>query len=497
MPVREVRPQEQPAGQPRPAARWAEFGRQLKYHRRRAGLTQHQLGLRLGYHHTLISKWESGLREPPAGLVRHLDSVLATGGELSALVARAGTAGPARPGPSRLEPGLFAPLPGSRRTDGAPPPAPGAPAVDDGWPARLSPLGTPCPLHGPADCPVPAPGDLPALLAEVHAAGEARVPVATDPDVVHGLTALLDRCARITTHTTSTAVLGTVEQVLRSVVTWAEVVDAAGRPPLEQLRLAAHYAQLAGRLRMHRGQGAVAMAWFGHALRWAEAAGDLAVRATALADMSVLARLDGDGPSALGYAQALTGLDGRRGWVAMLAHMYQARGHASLGEAAEARRQLTLGRRRLARLGRRDLEEAPWLLDGGGDLRIESAAAGALRDLAVAGQDRATARRAVEAALRALGHLPPDMLPARLLLTVRLADCHACAGDADTALELAVPVVAEAAPARRLTVSRELRGLDRRLSGGRGGSREVREFRERLAALLADPAPDRPPPSCG
>ncbi|MFH8367829.1 multiprotein-bridging factor 1 family protein [Streptomyces sp. NPDC018031] len=484
MPVQGVRPQE-PARDPELAPRWAEFGRRLKYHRRRAGLTQHQLGLRLGYHHTLISKWESGLRELPAGLVRHLDSVLATGGELSAMVAGAATGASSPRSATPLEPGLFTPLPAARRAVGEPPPPPRAPAVDD-WPARLSPLRTPCPLHGPADCPVPALTDLPALLAEVHAAGTARVPVATDPDVVHGLTALLDHCCHVTTHTTSTAVLGTVEQALRSVVAWAEVVNAAGRPPWEQLRLGSSYAQLAGRLRMHRGQSAIAMAWFGHALRWAEAGGDVAVRATVLVDMSVLARLDGDGASALGYAQALGAVDGRRGWVAMLTHMYQARGLALLSEGTESRRQLTLARRGLARLDRRDLEEAPWLLGGGGDLRMESAAGGALRDLAAAAGDRATARRAVEATSRALGRLPAGMLPARLLLTLRLADCHACAGDPDAALALAASVLDEAGPARRLTVARELRGLGDRLTGGWGELREVREFRERWAALTAD-----------
>ncbi|MFF8814217.1 helix-turn-helix domain-containing protein [Streptomyces pactum] len=486
--MREIRPQE-PTGRPRPAGRLAEFGSRLKYHRRRAGLTQHQLGLRLGYHHTLISKWESGLREPPADLVRRLDAALATGGELTALVAGVAevTGAPGRTGAPRLEPGLFTPLPGGRRGDGPPSPAPPAPAAVTGeWPARLSPDGTPCPLHGPADCPVPAAGDLPALLAEVEAAGTARTPVTADPDVVHGLTALLDGCLRVTTHTTSTALLGTVERVLRSVVDWARAADAAGRPAAGQLRLAARYAQLAGRLRMHRGQSAIAMAWFGHALRWADAADAVPVRATVLVDMSVLARLDGDAASALGYAQALAALDPRRGWTAVLGHLYQARGHALLGEGAESRHHLTLGRRGLARLGRHDLEEAPWLRGGGGELRIESAAGGALRDLSTAVADRAAARRAVRATARALGSLPPAMLPARLLLTVRLADCHACAGHPDVALDLAAPVVAEAAAARRLTVARELHGLDRRLAGGWGGLREVREFRERLAALADD-----------
>ncbi|NDZ72422.1 helix-turn-helix transcriptional regulator, partial [Streptomyces sp. SID10362] len=76
------------AGSARTAgARWAEFGRRLRTLRRAAGLTQLQLGLRVGYHHSAVSKLEAGLREPPGELVRRLDTVLRTGGELAAIVA--------------------------------------------------------------------------------------------------------------------------------------------------------------------------------------------------------------------------------------------------------------------------------------------------------------------------------------------------------------------------------------------------------------------------
>ncbi|NEB08404.1 helix-turn-helix transcriptional regulator, partial [Streptomyces coelicoflavus] len=68
-------------------APWAEFGRRLRSLRRAAGLTQLQLGLRVGYHHSAVSKLEAGLREPPVGLVRRLDAVLETDGELAAILA--------------------------------------------------------------------------------------------------------------------------------------------------------------------------------------------------------------------------------------------------------------------------------------------------------------------------------------------------------------------------------------------------------------------------
>uniref|UniRef100_UPI002867C811 helix-turn-helix domain-containing protein n=1 Tax=Streptomyces sp. WELS2 TaxID=2749435 RepID=UPI002867C811 len=79
-----------------PVESWAEFGRRLRAWRRQAGLTQSQLGLKVGYHHSLISRLEAGLREPPAGLAGRLDSVLGTGGELAAVVGRRTGCAPSR-----------------------------------------------------------------------------------------------------------------------------------------------------------------------------------------------------------------------------------------------------------------------------------------------------------------------------------------------------------------------------------------------------------------
>ncbi|MGV9557183.1 helix-turn-helix domain-containing protein [Streptomyces sp. NPDC003401] len=460
------------------AAPWAEFGQRLKHLRRRRGLTQQQLGQRVGYHHSLISRWESGTREPAPGAVDSLERILDADGVLSALVA---------PPPAPLEQvrqerlgvGFFPPLPGGAWQ--GPVPA----ALGDDWPGRLSPGA--CPLHGEDNCEAPALTDLPALLDRMRTACGAAVPDAAEPAVVHALVALLGACERVAVHTTSTALLGTVEHVLAGLATWAGGLDAAGRSPAVQLRLAARFAQLAGRLRMHRGQGALAMAWVGHGLRWAGAGGDLEVRTTLMTDLCTLARLDGDGASSLSYARAIGALDGRRGWITTLSHMYQARGHAVLGDGAESRRQVDLSRKGLERLDGRDLEEAPWLAAGQGQLRMEASIAGGLRDLAAVTGDRAAARSAARSAERALGQLPDGMLPTRLLLTVRLADCHVCVGDLDTALELAGTVAEQAASARRRTISQELEGLRARLSATWGGLREVREFEERLRAAVKAP----------
>lgn len=464
---------------------WAEFGRQLRSLRRAAGLTQLQLGLRVGYHHSAVSKLEAGLREPPAGLVRRLDAVLETGGRLAAIVA-APREVPRRPGLFPADPALFAPLPGADRTGGREAPDPGM------WPARLPAEGLMCPLHGTAGCAVPGPGEVPGLLGGPGPAGGPDpgwgtgaergadgVRAAVDEaELLHGLTAVLACLIREAFRHGGRVTA--VEGLLRALARWAGEVNSAGRLPYGQLRLGAQYAQVAGRLRMERGQTGVAMAWFGHGLRWADAVQDAPARATLLSDMCTLVRLDGDPSSMLGYAQGIGAVDGRRRWTATLSDLYQARGHALAGDAAQCRRHITLARRGFARLGPRDLLEAPWMAGAEGAMRVDSAIGGALRDLAVATGDRAAARRAVGATARSRAQVPPQMRGARLLLTLRLADSWACAGDPGAAVALASEVLPEAVRSRESMVTAELRGLHSRLTGRWADLPEVREYRRRL-----------------
>ncbi|MFH8988062.1 helix-turn-helix domain-containing protein [Streptomyces sp. NPDC017940] len=452
----------------------AEFGRQLRFHRRRAGLTQSQLGRRVGYHHTFISRLEGGLREPPFDLVCRLDTVLETGGRLAATLVAPRRA-PRAAGRSPASPALFSPIPGAD--------APGdeAPPVFPSWPARLPAEGLACPLHGTVGCAVPDQSEAAVLLkgatGPFGGAGEA---VGAEADLLHGLTAVLACLIReVFVHPTE-ACAATVERLLRGVVRWAEAVDATGRLPCGQLRLAAQYAQVAGRLRMERGQSGVAMAWFGQGLRWADAAQDAAARATLLSDVCTLVRLDGDAASTLVYAEAIGAVDTGRRWTAVLGDLYQARAYALGRDAAECRRHITAARRGFARLDERDLLEAPWLAGAEGVMRLESAIGGALRDLSAATGDRAAARRAIEATARSCALLPPLMRTTRVLLTLRLADSWACAGDPVAAVALAEPVRAEAARSRELMITAELRGLRSRLAGRWGDLPEVREHREGL-----------------
>ncbi|MES4829072.1 XRE family transcriptional regulator, partial [Streptomyces anthocyanicus] len=90
------------------------------------------------------------------------------------------------------------------------------------------------------------------------------------------------------------------------------------------------------------------------------------------------------------------------------------------------------------------------------------------------------ASMARRAAARSRAQVPPQMRGARLLLTLRLADSWACAGDPGAAVALASEVLPEAVRSRESMVTAELRGLHSRLTGPWADLPEVRAYRERL-----------------
>ena len=65
---------------PRPAR--IHFGRRLRYWRRAAGLTQAELGRRMAYDHSFISRVERGSRWPTRELAHRCDALLGASGEL-------------------------------------------------------------------------------------------------------------------------------------------------------------------------------------------------------------------------------------------------------------------------------------------------------------------------------------------------------------------------------------------------------------------------------
>ncbi|RLK53680.1 helix-turn-helix domain-containing protein [Actinokineospora cianjurensis] len=443
------------------SAHWPEFGRRMREWRRRAGLTQAQLGLRVGYHHSLISKLESGVRVPPAGLVDCLDQILGADGELIALCRE-----PARePDPPQRT--LLSLLPGA----GVEP----VPVAVRFWPATLPEDGIGCPLHGHLGCAVP---DLDTARDVLALVGPGKTPPrGLEPDLTHVLTALLVEYSRQSLESGSATVLPAVEWLLHALT---RLGDTGDDPHPAHQRLAANLAAIAGRLRMHRGQTTLSMAWFGHGLARADLVGDVGVRVRLLAEVSTLARLDGDADTALACGRAMAAADPGRPWTTVLANMSLARGHAAAGDDAEALRAVAAAETALGLFDERDHLEAPWLGGDQGRLRMDAAAGAALRDLAVVTDNRALARQAVVVTGQSAALVPERMRPAALLLSVRLADAHACAGEPDAAVAIAEQVRVEAEAAGRATITAELAGLRARLGRRWGAVAAVREFVDRV-----------------
>ncbi|MFF4378080.1 helix-turn-helix domain-containing protein [Kitasatospora sp. NPDC001547] len=438
---------------------WREFGARLRHWRRRAGLTQAQLGAGIGYDHTAVSRIEHGARRVTPRIADRIDDLLGAGGELSAACQRAESA--ELHVPDALSPALLRPpLPGGEPA-GAPVP-PAAPA-----PPRLPDYGLLCPLHGAEGCAVPERGELAALHAEFCAPEALADPAAAPPlDAVtaHALTGLLAAHLRSGETGDRPGLAAAVERTLRAVLARLAAAPAAQRGPL--VRLAAEHAHAAGALRMQDGRNATAMACYDRALTWAGLAADQPTQVGTLSDMSILARLDGDPVAALGYAREIERVAPDRHWAGAMGRISRARAYALTGDVRATVRQIGLARAHLDHIGAEDEVDVPWLSIASMRMRVESAAAAALRDLAAATDDPRLARRALNATETALGLLGPDQLPSsRLLFTVRAADCHVCAHDPATAVELLGPALAATgATALPALVEYELRGLRDRLA---------------------------------
>ncbi|MEU4116628.1 helix-turn-helix transcriptional regulator [Kitasatospora sp. NPDC028055] len=467
------------------AGAWREFGARLRHWRRRAGLTQAQLGAGIGYDHTAVSKIEHGSRRVAPRMAERIDELLNAGGELVAACLHAETAG--LPLPAPFAPGLLRPpLPGG--VPDGPASAPGAvpgfasargPAPVDPVllaPARLPDYGLLCPLHDAEGCAVPPPDELALLYDEFRTADPATAPP-LDAATAHALAGLLAAQLRAAETGALPGLVAAVERTLHVVLARLAAAPAARRRPLA--RLAAEHAHAAGALRMQDGRNATAMACFDRALTWAGLAGDRATQVGTLSDLSILARLDGDPVAALGYAREIDRVAPERPWAGAMGRISRARARALTGDVRGTVRDIALARADLEHIDARDEADVPWLSIASMRLRVESAAAAALRDLAAAVDDPRLARRALAATETALGLLGPTQLPSsRLLFTVRAADCHACAHDPRTAVDLLAPAL-ESVPVAALPalVGHELRGLRERLA--RYGPRAA----DRLAEL--------------
>ncbi|MEU1288617.1 helix-turn-helix transcriptional regulator [Kitasatospora sp. NPDC005856] len=458
---------------------WREFGARLRHWRRRAGLTQAQLGAGIGYDHTAVSKIEHGARRVTPRVADRIDDLLGAAGELSAACQRAESAELCVLdvfSPALLRP----PLPGGAAL-GVPGPLAAGTPLPAAAPLRLPDYGLLCPLHGAEGCAVPEVGELAALHAEFCAPEGLADPAAGRPlDAVtaHALTGLLAAHLRSGETGDRPGLAAAVERTLRAVLARLAAAPAAQRGPL--VRLAAEHAHAAGALRMQDGRNATAMACYDRALTWAGLAVDQATQVGTLSDMSILARLDGDPVAALGYAREIERVAPDRHWAGAMGRISRARAHALTGDVRATVRQIGLARAHLDHIGAQDEVDVPWLSIASMRMRVESAAAAALRDLAAATDDPRLARRALDATETALGLLGPDQLPSsRLLFIVRAADCHVCAHDPATAVELLGPALeATGVTALPALVEYELRGLRDRLAA----------HAPRAAHRLAEPA---------
>jgi DNA-binding XRE family transcriptional regulator len=426
-----------------------EFGRELRRLRELAGLTQVQLAARLGYHHTYVSKIESGAREPRIAFASKADDVLAAGGALLAVATQVR---------ARLRSDLGV------ATGTAAIPLPRAPRGTD--PPRTSParqvqlpaFGVTCPFHGTDGCAAP----IPAGLADVPGVDGCAVGTET----LHGFAALLTTYIEADISAVAGDVALPVEQALRALMTL--VPKARGDHADGLLRLAARYADLAGWLRVKRGQHGIAMTWLQRSVEWALASGGLSTACEALSSMSVIALIENDGATALECARAAAAVDRNRRWTAVQAKLDQARAHALLGDHREFTALAHAAQRGAERLGDRDRAEAPWLTGAEGETFIASHLAGGLRDLAEATGLPGMADRAVAFAETSLLNLPARMHGSKLLLTLRLADSVACRGDLDGAVDVARPIMPAVTAALNTPLSHELGRLRVRL-GSRFG----------------------------
>ncbi|PZG02091.1 helix-turn-helix domain-containing protein [Micromonospora deserti] len=421
-----------------PASTRGRWGRELRRWRARAGLTQLQLAVRLGYDHTYISKIESGHRLPRIEFASRADGLLDAGGSLIAAATSVLTDN--RPG-TVLSGAAFAPL---RRMAEAAYLRELSTLLRRG---RLPTLGVTCPLHDNNLCEADSPI---ATLAELLAGA---VHTTIGVDAVHGLITLLRGFIDADRRRSTTDVIP-VEHTLGVVI--GLMPRARGRMAVGLMQVAARYADLAGWLRVEQGQYGIGMILLQRAVEWGQSSGNVATVCEALSRMSIVARLEGDGLTALAYAEAIAAVEPARRWTTVLAELDAARCYAHVGDQREFEAHISQAQRAAGRLGDHDLLEAPWLFGAEGNAFIASHVSGGLRDLTDVTGDGAIASRATRSAQASLASIPASMHPSRILLTLRVADTYACRGELEAALEVARPVVAEAISIKTALIRQEL-----------------------------------------
>ncbi len=212
-----------------------------------------------------------------------------------------------------------------------------------------------------ADSPVPAlagPGPDEDLLARVTSVVDGEHPV--DAATLDWLDRLLAEHRRAEDEIGSRPLAALMRQQLRTVVD----LYGSARGPLagRVVRLASEHAQFLAWMAQDQGKTAAALAWYDRSHEWALEAGDANMAATTLSMKAHMAWSGGRGDRCVRLAEAARwSAPGTSLGVQGMAAQMAARGHALSGDADDAERLLDEAQELINRAARRREDEPPWM----------------------------------------------------------------------------------------------------------------------------------------
>ncbi|MFI9426643.1 helix-turn-helix domain-containing protein [Streptomyces achromogenes] len=425
---------------------WQDFGRELRRRRIAAGLSLHQLGQRVHYSKSQLSKVERGLKRPTGELARLCDSALGAEGELTRLVSV----------PHRQ------------------PPSPNSGNDDEVWLMQLRKDGSGS-FQRLRRRDLIAAGAASVLTLQTSVPQPALPRLEGAEAVVDASRLLFEQLRRLGQAAGATHVLPLLIAQTHSLEQLAVTSGPRGRAEL--LVLASRYAEYAGWMAQESGDEAAALWWTDRAVQLASAGADKALAAYAQVRRSLISLYRGDVAEAMELAaHALENEAPTR--VRGLAAQHLAQAMAVNGNHIGCMRSLDRARELLAQaamdptqpvLGASNLPDVVSMFTGW-----------CLYDL---GRPRQAAAILDEETAR----IPEHALRTRTRYGVRRALAHASAGDLDQACH----VTAELLPTSRLissaTVQADIRRLCRTL-GRHSRNAAVRELLPELTASAAQPA---------
>ncbi|MEU3414286.1 helix-turn-helix transcriptional regulator [Streptomyces sp. NPDC006658] len=424
---------------------WQDFGRELRRRRIAAELSLQQLGQRVHYSKSQLSKVERGLKRPTAELARLCDSALDAEGELARMVAA-----PHPQPPS--------PIPGND---------------DEVWLMQLRKDGSSS-FQRLRRRDLIAAGAASVLTLQGSGPQPALSHTQGAEAVVDASRLLFEQLRRLGQAAGAAYVLPPLIAQTHSLEQLAVTSGSRGRKEL--LVLASRYAEYAGWMAQESGDEAAALWWTDRAVQLASAGADTALAVYAQVRRSLISLYRGDVSASMELAayalesEAPTRIRG-------LAAQHLAQGRAVNGDHTGCMRSLDRARELLAReamdptqpvLGTSHVPDVVSMFTGWClyDLGRPRQAAAVL--------DKETAR------------IPEHALRTRTRYGVRRALAHASAGDLDHACHITTELLPTLRLISSATVQADVRRLCRTL---RRHSRNaaVRELLPELTALAADP----------